>query len=276
MSSIKGKHILITGGASGIGFLMGRQALNHGAQKLIIWDIDEQRLSEATDKLPSNSGQVHTYNVDVSDPDQVYQTASNVLEKHSRVDILINNAGVVTGKNFTQHSREDIENTIGVNLLAAMHTTRAFLPSMIDRQSGHIVNIASAAGLMANPNMSVYASSKWGMIGWSESLRIELNQQNAGIPVTTIEPSYINTGMFDGVKPPLLTPFLDANDIAGRIINAIEQNKIHLRAPFMVKLIPFLKGILPTKVFDFVAGRLFQVYHSMDTFKGRTSEIDNQ
>jgi short-subunit dehydrogenase len=122
---------------------------------------------------------------------------------------------------------------------------------------------------MANPKMSVYAGSKWGVIGWSESLRLEL-ESNSNINVTTVEPSYINTGLFKGVSPPLLTPLLDAEDIAKKIISAIQKDKIHLREPFMVKVLPFLKGILPTRAFDFVAGRLFQVYHSMDTFKGRT------
>jgi hypothetical protein len=72
------------------------------------------------------------------------------------------------------------------------------------------------------------------------------------------------------VSPPVLIPLLDATDIAKKIIRAVQKDNIHLREPFMVKILPFLKGVLPTRVFDFVAGRLFQVYHSMDTFKGRT------
>jgi short-subunit dehydrogenase len=269
MSTFKNKHILITGGAGGIGFLMGREALEYNAKKLIIWDVSEENISNCHDALSEYSQRVFTYKVDISDPDQVYQTAKRVLEKHHHVDILINNAGTVVGGDFSAHSREEIERLIRINLLGTMHTTRAFLNTIIDRGEGHIVNIASAAGRMANPKMSVYAGSKWGVIGWSESLRLEL-QSHPNINITTVEPSYINTGLFEGVSPPVLTPLLDAGDIAKKIVQAVQKNEIHLREPFMVKILPFLKGILPTRVFDFVAGRLFQVYHSMDTFEGRT------
>ncbi|PAU95192.1 short-chain dehydrogenase [Aliifodinibius salipaludis] len=269
MSTFKNKHILITGGAGGIGFLMGREALKHDAKKLIIWDINEDNISESLASLSDYSERIFTYKVDISDPDQIYQSAEQVLAEHHHVDILINNAGTVVGGDFSDHSNGDIDKLIRINLLGTMHTTRTFLESMINRGQGHIVNIASAAGRMANPGMSVYAGSKWGVIGWSESLRLEL-ESNANINVTTVEPSYINTGLFEGVSPPVLTPLLDAEEISKKIIYAIQKDKIHLREPFMVKILPFLKGILPTRIFDFVAGRLFQVYHSMDTFKGRT------
>lgn len=273
MSRLDNKHVLITGGAGGLGILMGQHALKQGAAKLIIWDVDQENLKRAPDNFEDFSAKIHTYDLDLADPDQVYDTAEIVLEQHDHIDILINNAGIVVGKRFERYSGDEIDRTMAVNLLGAMHTTRSFLPTMMDRGTGHIVNIASAAGHIGNPGMSVYASSKWGVIGWSESLRIEL-KQHPRIRVTSVEPSYIKTGMFAGVKPPLLTPFLEPEDISRRIIRAVQNNKIHLRAPFMVKLLPFLKGILPTKLFDFVAGKLFQVYHSMDTFQGRTSETE--
>lgn len=274
MSTFKNKHVLITGGAGGIGFLMGKKALQHQASKIFIWDVDQQQLDKCKAKLGEYQDRVYSYHVDVSDPDQIYQTAEEVLQEHHHVDILINNAGIVIGKRFADHSVEEITNTVDINLGGVMHTTRAFLPAMIERNQGHIVNIASAVGHMPNPKMSVYAASKWGVIGWSESLRVELSQQKSKVRVTSIEPSYINTGMFAGVKAPLLTPFLDANDITTRIIQAVQKNKLHLRAPFLVKLLPFLKGVLPKKIFDVVAGKLFQVYDSMDTFKGRTVETE--
>lgn len=269
MSTFKNKNLLITGGAGGIGFLMGKEALARGAQKLIIWDINQDNIAQAKERLETFSNKVFTYLVDIADREQIYNTAEQVLSEHHNVDILINNAGIVVGNTFYNHSKNDIDKTIDINLMGALHTTRAFLKSMINQKEGHIVNIASAAGLIANPKMTVYAASKWGIIGWSESLRLELEQEQTGIRVTTVEPSYINTGLFKGVSPPLLTPMLDAEDISKRIIKAVQKNNIHLRAPFIVKIIPFLKGILPVKTFDFVAGYLFQVYHSMDTFTGR-------
>lgn len=269
MSVITNSHILITGGASGIGLRMGKNALEQGAAKLAIWDINTEKLEECNKQLANFQDRIHTYKVDVSDPEQIYQSAQKLQSEINHLDILINNAGVVAGKPFHKQDKTDIDKTIAVNLSGVMHTTRAFLPQMIERSTGHIVNIASAAAHMGNPNMSVYAGSKWGVRGWSESLRIELKKQN--ITVTSVEPSYIDTGMFKGVTPPLLTPLLDPENLSRRILRAVEKNKMHLRTPFMVKLLPFLKGVLPAKVFDFVAGKLFKVYHSMDTFTGRKS-----
>ena len=269
MSTFEDQHVLITGGASGIGFLMGKLALEKGTSKLIIWDIDRQKLEKILERLPQFKNKISTYRVDVGKPDEIYQAADQILQEHEYIDILINNAGIVVGKSFSDHSPREITDSIHINLLGMMHTTRAFLNQMIERNHGHVVNIASAAGLMPNPKMTVYAGSKWGAIGWSESLRVEMEKLGCSISVTTVEPSYINTGMFKGAKPPLLTPLLDADDISERIIRAVENNRTHLRAPFMVKLLPFLRGVLPTRVFDFVAGKLFQVYESMDTFVGQ-------
>ncbi|MGM0546711.1 MAG: SDR family NAD(P)-dependent oxidoreductase [Bacteroidota bacterium] len=273
MSSFEDKNILITGGAGGIGLLLGEQALNKGAQRLIIWDINKDNIANARRKLDNFADRLVVNRVDISDPDEIYPTAKEILTEHGHIDILINNAGTVVGQFFEKHSSEEINRLININLLGAMHTTRAFIGDMKTRNTGHIVNIASAAGRIPNPGMSVYAASKWGMIGWSESLRLELSR-NTDLRVTTIEPSYIDTGLFEGVTPPVLTPLLDPLDISKDIIYAVERNKIHLRAPFTVKLIPFLKGVLPTRIFDIVAGKLFQVYHSMDTFKGRTTKSD--
>lgn len=271
MSSFTDKHVLITGGAGGIGLQMAINIARKGAATLTLWDISADNLEQARRKLDGFQTGLNTAVVDIADPDQIYGTAKELIENAGPVDILINNAGIVVGKPFDRQSRHEIEQTIRINLLGAIHVCRAVLPEMKRQQSGHIVNIASAAGLIPNPKMTVYAGSKWGMIGWSESLRVELAYESTALKITTVEPSYINTGLFKGITPPLLTPLLDKDDIADRIIRAVEKDKIHLRAPFMVKLIPFLKGILPQRVFDFVAGKLFMVYRSMDTFKGRTS-----
>ena len=266
MSTFQGKHILITGGAGGIGLLMAQRIQTLDPTAITLWDVNEEALQQAGSQL-NDASHLTTHCVDIANPDQIYAQAKIVLESVGPVDILINNAGIVVGKYFEDHSVRDIEQTIRINLLGAMHVCKAFLPAMRHQGSGHIVNIASAAGLIPNPKMTVYASSKWGMVGWSESLRIELSQQNSGINITTVEPSFINTGMFDGVTAPKFTPLLEPDDIVNRIIKAVQSNQTQLRAPFMVKLIPFLKGILPRPLFDSVAGKLFGVYRAMDTFK---------
>ncbi len=179
MKNFKGKTVLITGGGSGIGKLMGKLVLGKGSN-LIIFDINAANL-ETTISEFSKLGKVSGYRVDVSNPEEVARTASLIKKEQGEVDVLINNAGIVVGKYFYEHSIPDIERTININAMAPMYVTREFLPQMMKRNSGHICNIASSAGLISNPKMSVYAASKWALIGWSDSLRLELKQLNKHI-----------------------------------------------------------------------------------------------
>ena len=271
MTKIKNKNVLITGGANGIGKLLGERCLKEGAANLIIWDINEDLLNQTAEEFADlGFDNVHPYILDVTDTDYVEAAAKMVLKDVGPVDILFNNAGVVAGKKFFhEHSAKDIDLTIGVNVLGVMHVARVFLPQMIAQQRGHIINISSAAGLVPNPNMSVYASSKWAVLGWSESLRIELESISKRLRVTTVTPSYISTGMFKGVKTPRFTPEVKPEDMVSTIIKAVKKNKIILRSPNIVYALPILRGILPTRVFDFIGGKLFGIYKTMDTFEGR-------
>ncbi|PVY39424.1 SDR family oxidoreductase [Pontibacter virosus] len=269
MTHIRKSTVLITGGASGIGKLMGSKCLQRGAIRVLVWDINPTGLQQTYQEFSKADHEVHTWQVNIGDAAQVQQAAEDVQSRFGAPEILINNAGIVVGKPFVEHSMAEIERTLQVNVLGAMLVTQAFLPAMVARGSGHIVNIASAASLLPNPRMSVYAASKWAVLGWSESLRLELEQTGPNLKVTTVTPSYIDTGMFAGVRAPLLTPILQPEVITEAILQAVERNRILLRKPFIVNLLPFLRGILPTRVFDTVAGRWFGVYTSMNDFTGR-------
>jgi short-subunit dehydrogenase len=270
MSTFKNQTVLITGGALGMGKLMAEKVLLKGAKNVILWDINEANLNKvAVEFAEKGYDNVFPYIVDVSNSEEVLLTAKDVLQTLGVVDILFNNAGIVIGKQFVEHSISEIDRTIAINVLGCMYVAKAFLPAMMQKGTGHLINIASAAGMVANPNMSVYAASKWAVLGWSESVRLEMEALKSKIHVLTVTPSYINTGMFDGAKAPLLTPILEADDAVNRICKAVEDNEILLRTPFMVNALPILKGVLPTRTFDFVAGRIFGVYETMDDFKGR-------
>ena len=272
MSSFSNKVVLITGGADGIGYLMGLKALKKGARHLIIWDINHEKLNKAVEQLTHLGFSVKGHVVDVSDPEMVQQEAEKVLATFSAVDILINNAGVIVGKLFQDHTASDIARTVGVNQLAPMYVTRSFLPAMIAQNDGHIVTIASAVGLTPNPGMVVYASSKWGAVGWAESLRLEVTRNHPSLNFLNVMPGYIGTKMFTGVTPPRLMPILDPEVITDKIISAIERNKTTLKAPWLVKFTSLVRGILPQSWYDFVADHVFKVYASMDTFKGKEHE----
>ena len=264
----KNANVLITGGASGIGKIMGRMALEKGAANLIIWDINTVAI-EATKEELGRLGKVKGYKVDVSDNQMVTDTYQQVVKDCGEVDILINNAGIITSnKTFDQMTEQEITRTIQINTIAPMFVAKAVLPGMIERNSGHICNIASAGGMLSNPKMSVYAASKWGAIGWSDSVRIELKEMKSNVRITTAAPYYINTGMFDGIKSPII-PILKPEYVSKKIIKAIEKNKNFKGIPFGLHFIRFWQFILPTCVFDFFFGKVIGIYHVMDNFKGR-------
>ena len=264
MTQLKNKTLLITGGASGIGKILGDLALEKGAQKVIVWDVDEKNFDQLMER-----GQTLCMQVDVSDAASVDKAAASLLEAGLTPDVLVLNAGVVTGRFFHDHSHAEIDKTIGVNVLGVMRPARAFLPAMIARGSGHLVVISSAAGMLANPRMAVYAASKWAVYGWAESVRLEMEQLKTGVKVTTVTPSYINTGMFAGARVNLLIPNLSPEKAARKIIRGIERNRVFVRMPALVYLIPLLKGLMPVRLFDLVAGKWLRVYKSMDAFTGR-------
>ncbi len=273
MTNFRNKTVLITGGANGIGKLLGQKSLKEGADKLIIWDINRATLNNTQAEFKSKGySNVYTFQVDVSNVKSIEKAATNVLLEIGNVDILFNNAGIVIGKKFREHSATDIERTLDINVAGVMHVTRVFLPDMLRQGSGHIINISSASAFIGNPKMSVYASSKWAVLGWSESLRLELEQEPGDLHVTTICPSYIDTGMFDGVKAPLLFPLLQPEDITSKIMKAVKNNEVIVKAPDNVNLVPIFRSILPPKIFDFFADKL-GVYSSMKKFKGHKEGI---
>ena len=268
MTKIKGNNVLITGGASGIGRIMGRISLEKGARTLIIWDINEENIA-ATVKEFKKLGNVKGYKVDVSDSKQVVDMATATRKECGEIDIVINCAGIVANNaTFDKQRIEDIERTMKINSTAPMVVAQQFLPGMIERNHGHICNIASAAGMIANPRMSVYVASKWAVIGWSDSVRIELKQMRSKVRFTTIAPYFINTGMFDGVESRLF-PILKPEPTAKKIIKSIEKNRNFKGIPFGYHFIRFCQALLPTSIFDYIFGEVVGIFHAMDHFTGR-------
>lgn len=268
MTKIKNKCVLITGGASGIGRIMGKTVLERGARCLVIWDINEASIASTVEEYNS-LGNVKGYRVDVSNSKEVQQMAVLTEKQCGTVDVVINCAGIVASNNtFDKHSVSEIERTMNINATAPMVVALQFLPGMIERDCGHVCNIASAAGMISNPRMSVYAASKWAMIGWSDSVRIELKQMQSNVRISTIAPYFISTGMFNGVKSRIF-PILKPVPTANKIIKAIERNKNFKGIPFGYHFIRFCQALLPTVVFDYIFGEVVGIFHAMDEFTGR-------
>lgn len=238
------------------------------AARIVIFDIDLPSLRDSKQKLQNTKVEIIIIQVDLTDTSALQKAVKTLLEDKIDIDILINNAGVVTGKQFAEHTNKDIDKNMQLNIIAPMKITLAVLPEMINRKSGFVVNIASAAGMLSNPGMSVYCASKWALTGWSDSLRLEMEQQKTGVRVLTVLPYYIDTGMFEGVQSPVI-PILKPKKVVAKIIKSIKNNRIILRMPRIIYILPFVKGILPKRIFDVVVGKYFGIYHSMDKFKGR-------
>ena len=266
MTLLRNKHVLITGGAQGIGALLAKGSLERGAARVTLWDVNACALDIQAAKLCALGFTVEGNMVDLAESAQIIN-AAEALNAECPVDVLINNAGIVVGKPLAEQSHDEIEKTLRINTLGVIHSTRAFLPGMIARGNGHVVNIASASGFVPVPRLTTYGASKWACLGFSESLRVEL-RDHKGVQVTTVCPSYINTGMFAGASAPFLTPLLEPEYAAGRILRAIERDASMLCMPRIVHLVPMLYALLPAPLFDALCGRLFGIYKSMDHFQG--------
>ena len=268
MTDIKGSRVLITGAASGIGRLLAMELGRSGAS-LVLWDIDEQRLCDLRAELQSAGCNVGTCVCDLTRREDIEAAARRTLADCGPVDILVNNAGVVSGKNLLEITPAEIERTFQVNTLAIFWTAKAFLPGMLERNRGHIVTIASAAGLAGTSKLTDYCSSKFAAVGFDESLRVELKRQDSRVLTTVVCPFYTDTGMFEGVRTrfPWLLPILDPEYVVRRIVRAIEKDRRRLIMPRFVYT-GWPTRLLPVAWFDALMA-FFGVSHSMDEFRGR-------
>ncbi|PRB72337.1 SDR family NAD(P)-dependent oxidoreductase [Arthrobacter sp. MYb213] len=279
LESVAGLTVLVTGAAQGMGALFARMACLEGAQRLILWDVSGEQLSARAEELTelNPACKIQTQVVDLRNQSAITAAADQVLAGGS-VDVLVNNAGVVTGTSFAKHRTAQITDTMAVNSLAPMYLTHALLEQMgTQGRPGRVLTIASAAALVSNPNMSVYAASKAAAMSWSDSLRLELEQEaERNIKVTTFCPTYVSTGMFAGAKSMLLTPIMEPEQVTAKAWNAMLRGTPLVLLPWASKLGQALRGILPRAAWDLVADKVFRIYGSMNEFTGRqrSSEVD--
>jgi len=263
---LHGKRVLITGGAGGIGRALARALVAEGAE-IIVADVDEPAAVEFAATLVASDHDATALQLDVTNVASIAAARATLLAGPGPPDILVNNAGVVSGGAFAQVLLADHQRTTAVNLDGVMAVTHAFLSDLVARPEAHIVNVVSASAFLALPFGASYAASKWGALGFSESLRHELRALgHSHVSVTTVCPAYVDTGMFAGAKAPPLTRFLTPDALATAIVRAIKHRTSVLRIPWSVQLTR-LASILPTRAFDLVAS-LFGLSTSMRGWKG--------
>jgi len=267
---IRGSRALITGGGSGLGRRLAHGLAREGCD-IVLWDINEDGMVKVADEIRQQNPQcaVKTYRVNVADYTNVASTAQKVLSD-AAVDIVVNNAGIVSGKFLLDLTEEHITRTFAVNTLGPFWVWKSFLPSMIANNKGHLVTIASAGGVQATTGLVDYCASKFAVFGANEALRLELGKQKKNIDTLVVCPFYINTGMFEGVKSkiPMLLPILDEQYVAGRIIDSIIHRDGQLLLPETVRLAWLQRLLLPVSWLDWMS-RLTGISDSMTEFKGR-------
>ncbi len=265
--------MLVTGGARGMGLEVARLAVERGAH-IALWDIDLAALEAAQRTLRKAVGgearDIATDAVDVGDRAAVQEAARTLESGFGPIDILVNNAGVVSGKRLLELAPEQVERTFRVNAAALFWTTQAFLPGMTERGRGHLVTLASAAGLIGGPGMADYSASKFAAVGYHESLRAELRREAPGIGTTLVCPFFVDTGMFAGVRTrfPFLLPILRPEKVAAKVIRAIEKRRQVVILPWFVHSLKLIR-LLPSSWLDPISS-FFGIHAAMDTFVGRT------
>ena len=186
-----GRIALITGGSRGLGLVLARHLVAAGA-KVAICARDEEELERARQDLQSKGSNVFTVVCDLRDRDDVNRMVARVLEHYGQIDVLINNAGVISVGPFEEMTLDDFVEAMEANFWSGVYTTFAVLPEMRRRQAGRIVNITSIGGKIAAPHLLPYSASKFAFFGFSRGLRSELLKQ--GIVVTTVAPGLMRTG----------------------------------------------------------------------------------
>jgi short-subunit dehydrogenase len=253
MKSLRDKLILITGGARGIGLAIARRLGRDGGQ-IVLTDLDTPELKRAQETLQQDGVRCSVFTLDVTETDAMPDFRQRLHDTVGPVEILINNAGVVFGGPFLDVPLEKHLFTYRVNVDGLVAMTHTFLPDLISAGESHLVNISSASALVGLPWGSTYASSKWAVLGFTESIRQEMTElDHKHVGVTTVCPGYIDTGMFEGVRPPLMMPFLSPEELAENVQKAILKRQELVLEPWLVKLTPFLKGVLPRFLSDGLA-----------------------
>lgn len=267
MKVLAGRRVLITGGAGGLGHSLARRFAAAGAE-LILTDVAEATLGDMVADFTRRgvrcSGQV----LDVTDAAAIAAVREKVHAEGGPIQVLVNNAGIVHGGPFLEVPLEQHRLTYRVNVDGVVAMTHAFLGDLVGSGEGHLVNVASASGFIGLPFGSTYASSKWAVIGFSESIRLELKKLgHRHVGVTSVCPGYVDTGMFDGVRPPRLTRFLTADEVAEEVLTAVRGRKPFVLEPWLVKLTPFLANSLPQPIADLLSDA-FGATTGMRTWRG--------
>jgi NAD(P)-dependent dehydrogenase (short-subunit alcohol dehydrogenase family) len=225
-------NVAVTGGGSGIGRAVAEHFARTGAN-VTIGDIDGSDLA-----------------LDVSDRDSFAAFLDAAEERHGPLDVLVNNAGVDWVGPFHEEPDEVSRREIDINLMGTILGTRLALARMLPRGKGHIVNVASGVGRVPLPGSAVYSATKHGIVGLTESLRLEY--RDSGVRFSLIQPAQVDTGMLAGLARPKLLPVVSADDVAAAVVRAVRQNRFELWVPASQGVTARLGYVMPRRLRELV------------------------
>lgn len=267
MKRIAKRNVLITGGALGMGRSLARLFLIEGARVALV-DIREDELYGTADAF-EKYGEVQPFACDLSEMNNIYDLKDKVEREFGPVEILVNNAGIVKSHRFLDKPDEFIQKLININLMAVFWTMKAFLPGMITKGEGYVVNMSSAGGLLAVPYISDYSASKFAVIGLTEALRQEFKIEGLkNIRFMYVCPNTVSTGLFEGARMVKGTQMLSSEDVTKRILKGIRKNRTFIGVPNAVYAVPLIKSLIPIPAMDFI-GRALGISTSSKGTLGR-------
>ncbi|MDD5223989.1 MAG: SDR family NAD(P)-dependent oxidoreductase [bacterium] len=250
---MKNKIALVTGAATGIGEATALAFAREGCDLILATRKNAEGLKGTAEKIKAMGRKALTVMADVSKREDVERLCQTALKEFGRVDILMNNAGVGMSCELKDMSLEDWEWVMGVNFWGSVYTLHFLLPHMIERKSGHIVNVSSGAGLIGLPAAGAYTASKFGLVGLTEVLRTEV--ERFGIGVTAVCPAVVRTPIFDTIKvkgfkkeistPPAIMGGMTPDQAASRIIKAVKRNQALLVITAFAKFCYNIKRLSP-------------------------------
>jgi len=240
------KVVLITGASSGIGRASAIQFAKKGAN-IILVSRNIEKLDQVAKDLKKFNVSTFVCACDVSDKSQVKKMSETVLQKYGTIDILVNNAGFAIYGSISKLTIEEIESQMETNYFGMIYCIKNFLPSMIKKKSGHIVNVASVAGSFGLPGIASYCATKFAMLGFSEGLKHEL--KGTGIGVTVVSPIMVRTNFFDHKsfeKMPKYSPTsLSAETVAKAILRAANSPRLEIIVPSVVRIAVWINETFP-------------------------------
>ena len=268
--SLAGKIVLITGGSRGLGLALAQEFASRGA-RIAICARDEEELQRAKDLLASSGADVFTHVCDISVQDEVFNLVNAVTTHFGRIDVLVNNAGVITVGPLESQTLTEFQEAVDIMYWGAVYPSLAVLPQMRSRGHGNIVTITSIGGKVSVPHLLPYCGAKFAAVGFSEGLRSEVAQD--GIEVTTVVPGLMRTGShqrayFKGKHEQEYTWFalgatlpgvsIGARRAARKIVSAVQVGQAEIVLTPQAKLMTRFHGLFPT-----ITSKLFGVVNRM-------------